>query len=450
MYYGKRKKIVAVVLGAALLIAGLAMPKAKTVKAGGNKTFTVLSINVAGLPALLSSSNPSVYTGQMSAKLNNYDIVNTQEDFAYHNDLVSELTLPYRTDFSGNVPFGDGMDTFSRFPIYEDVRAKWNDAHGFITDGADEMTPKGILFTSIEIEPGYIVDVYNIHTDADCDDASLAARRSNMNQLAAMINTRSQGHAVIVAGDTNSRYTREGDNFETAVLDACGLTDTWIELVRHGDVPEDGDAIMDHDNPNSAYNEVVDKIWYRSGRNVELQAVEYNLLVTEFTDADGNLLSDHYPITATFAYEINETVKTSDTFGGGGGTYFTFLEEMDGQLPRSISIRTGNRVDSVTFNYPHGSARVGGNGGSEKIFVLNDGEYLTSVTLCKAKKSLFGTYRISYISFTTNFGRTVSGGTWSENNSYTYTAPEGYAIAGLQGFAGDEIDRLGCIYLLVE
>ena len=450
MYCGKTRKIVAAVLGAALLIAGLTVPKAQTAKAGQNNTFSVLSINVAGLPALLSSSNPSVYTKQMSEKLNNYDIVNTQEDFAYHNDLVSKLTLPYQTSFSGNVPLGDGMDTFSRFPIYEDVRVKWNDAHGFITDGADEMTPKGILFTSIEIEPGYIIDVYNIHTDADCDDASLAARRSNMNQLAAMIQARSAGHAVIVAGDTNSRYTREGDNFETAVLESCGLTDAWIELVRNGNVPQDGDALMDHDNPNSASNEVVDKIWYRSGKNVDLQAIEYNLLVTEFTDANGDLLSDHYPITATFAYEINPTVKTSDTFGGGGGNYFTFLEEMNGTLPVSLTIRTGSRVDGITFDYQNSSATVGGHGGSAKTLVFNPGEYLTSVTLCKAKKSLFGTYRISYVSFTTNYGRTISGGTWSGNNSYTYTAPEGYAIAGLQGFAANEIDRLGCIYLLIE
>ena len=32
----------------------------------------------------------------------------------------------------------------------------------------------------------------------------------------------------------------------------------------------------------------------------------------------------------------------------------------------------------------------------------------------------------------------------------TFTAPQGYAIAGFQGHAEDEIDRLGCIYLLVK
>ncbi len=107
-------------------------------------------------------------------------------------------------------------------------------------------------------------------------------------------------------------------------------------------------------------------------------------------------------------------------------------------------------MDGVTFNYGDEEASVGGNGGTAQTFTFNEGEYITSMTVCKAKKSLFGTYRISYISFTTDQGRTISGGTWSGSNSCTFTAPEGYAIAGLQGYAANEIDRLGCIYLLVE
>lgn len=115
-------------------------------KAKENHEFNVLSINVAGLPEIISSSNPSVNTPLISPKLNNYDIVSVQEDFAYHDKLISALEHPYLTTHSGNVPFGDGMNFFSNYPLLEITRVVWNDRHGVITDGADEMTPKGILY----------------------------------------------------------------------------------------------------------------------------------------------------------------------------------------------------------------------------------------------------------------------------------------------------------------
>lgn len=451
MFFHKIKKVAAVALSVLMVAGGLHFVPTTANAGSEDRTFSVLSLNVAGLPAILSSSDPAVNTKQMSPLLNNYDIVSVQEDFAYHNDLVSRVTeLPYQTKHSGNVPFGDGMNILSRFPIYLDTRYKWNDSYGFIENGADQMTPKGILYTSIEIEPGYFVDVYNIHTDADCDEGSLAARRSNMNQLAALINERSVGHAVIVIGDTNSRYTRAEDNFETAVLETCGLRDAWVDLICGGVAPADGDALFNYDNPNSAEHEVVDKIWYRSGRSVELEAIYYALLATEFTDANGNQLSDHYPITATFSYSLNETVQTSDTFGGGGGTGFTFLEEMEESLPDCVAICTGSRLDSVSMTYGDVVATAGGAGGTRQEYTFAEGEYITSMTVSKAKKSVFGSYRISYIRLETNFGTVLEGGTYKSGNSMTFVAPEGYAIAGFQGNATDEIDRLGCIYLLVE
>lgn len=95
-------------------------------------------------------------------------------------------------------------------------------------------------------------------------------------------------------------------------------------------------------------------------------------------------------------------------------------------------------------------AFAGGNGGTKQEYTFAEGEYITSMTVSKAKKSTFGTYRISYIKLETNFGTVIEGGTYKSGNSMTFTAPEGYAIAGFQGNAADEIDRLGCIYLLVE
>ena len=451
MIWNKLKRGVSLAM-ALFMVIGLvhAAPQAVVASEDTDNTFSVLSLNVAGLPAILSSGDPANNTVLISPLLNNYDIVSVQEDFAYHDELLSEVTeLPYQTEHSGNVPLGDGMNILSKYPIYEERRYEWEDRHGFITDGADQLTPKGILFTSIEIADGYFIDVYDIHTDADCDEDSLAARRSNMIQLAELIQERSVGRAVIVIGDTNSRYTRAEDNFEEAVLATCGLTDPWVEFKCGGIAPADGEALFDYDNPNSAGHEVVDKIWYRSGKNVELTATSYDLLDTEFTDAEGNQLSDHYPISATFEYTLYENIKTSDTYGGGGGTAFSFIEEMGENLPTSVTINAGDRLDAVTFTYGDVVATAGGDGGDAQTYTFEEDEYITSMTVSKVKKSLFGTYRVSYVKFVTNLGNVIEGGTYKSNNSTTYTAPAGYAIAGVHGHEGDEIDRLGAIYLRV-
>jgi len=414
------------------------------VKRYNNGSFTILSYNVGGLPSIISSSSPAQYTSQISPKLNKYDIVNVQEDFAYNNELTSKLQFPYQTKFSGNVPIGDGLMTFSKFPLFTSTRVAWKDTHGFITNGADQMIPKGFCYSAVEIQPGYIIDIYNIHTDADIDEKSLAARRSNMAQLAEYINTRSAGKAVIVFGDTNSRYTREGDDFDKLLLSPCNLKDAWVQNVMGGIPPSKGASLMV--DQLGQRGEVVDKIWFRSGKNIEINAATFELLQTEFTDGRGNQLSDHYPITARIDYKFIENYQTTDTFGGSGGQGFSFLEQMNGQLPRSVIISAGDRIDCVGFTYNNGPVVVGGNGGREKIYNFRSGEYIVSMTVCKATKNAFSSKRVSYIELVTNYGAVITAGK-SSREAMNFTAPPGYAIAGFVGSASSEIDRLGCIYL---
>ena len=88
---------------------------------------------------------------------------------------------------------------------------------------------------------------------------------------------------------------------------------------------------------------------------------------------------------------------------------------------------------------------AGGNEGTEKIYTFKNGEYITSMTICKAKKNLVSTYRVSYINMKTNLNNEISGGKYN-NNSINFEAPSGFAIAGFIGYAGNEIDRIGCIY----
>lgn len=434
---------------AAVMLAGMCCGSAMEVSASESEegSFRVLSLNVAGLPGIISSGNPTANTVKMSPLLNAYELVSVQEDFAYHKQLISEVTLPYLTETSGNVPLGDGMNFMSAFPLHETTRYKWKDSYGFITNGADQMTPKGILYSSMEISDGCYIDIYNIHTDAGTDPGSMKARESNLRQLAELINQRSVGRAVIVIGDTNCRYTR--DKIGECVLEPCGLTDVWVEYMRGGVEPVYGsDALIDAENRNSAYNEVVDKIWYRSGESVKLSA-EYYELMTDFVDEDGNQLSDHYPITATFRYELSRKTLLTETYGGGGGTGFSFLADLQGRMPDKIGIRSGSRVDGIVFGYGEEELSAGGTGGAYQEMVLGDGEYVVSMEVCKAKKTLTGTYRISYVRFTTNLGNFLEGGTRGKE-IYTFSAPSGYALAGVHGCSDAEIDRLGAIYLRLE
>ena len=83
------RKVVSIMLTVALSFSlALTNFTKERVEAYERGRFNVLSLNVAGLPEVLSSSNPKENTLQMSPLLNGYDIVSIQEDFAYHDDLI--------------------------------------------------------------------------------------------------------------------------------------------------------------------------------------------------------------------------------------------------------------------------------------------------------------------------------------------------------------------------
>ena len=66
------------------------------------RDISVLNYNIAGLPQVLSSSNPELYTSHISRLLNEYSIVHVQEDFCYHDSLLLFDNHPYRTESTGS------------------------------------------------------------------------------------------------------------------------------------------------------------------------------------------------------------------------------------------------------------------------------------------------------------------------------------------------------------
>ncbi|WP_441347236.1 endonuclease/exonuclease/phosphatase family protein [Rhodococcus sp. OK302] len=96
----------------------------------------------------------------------------------------------------------------------------------------DCLTPKGFTFTRIHPADDVIIDVYNLHTDAGSETRDMTARSANLDQLTRFIAARSAGNAVVVMGDTNSRYTRAGDSIAEFAA-ANGLRD-GVDLRNRG------------------------------------------------------------------------------------------------------------------------------------------------------------------------------------------------------------------------
>lgn len=437
--------VLALLLAVSSLFGTMASASASPFPSAWAPTFSVLSINVAGLPDFLSSSHPAVHTPKISPLLNDYDIVAVQEDFNYHSQLIQQVTHPYLSGHSGGAGVGSGLNRMSRFPFDDYQRIKWNKSYGLFDNGSDQLTPKGFTVGRHELAPGIVIDMYNLHADAGSDSGSLEARRDNIRQMKQFMSVYSDGNAVIVMGDTNCRYTRSEDVLEE-LLDEQGLTDVWVELRRGGVIPPDGPSLMDATDRNGPNYEVVDKIMYRSSEAVQLTALSYKLEDTTFTDEQGAQLSDHFPVSAVFQYAANPAVQLSSAFGGSGGTAFNQLHYLPAQAALTeVAISSGSRVDGLRLTFSNGIVLSAGGVSSSgfQALSLSPGEYIAQVTLSKGMRN--GGERIFYLSVTTNLGRSLSGGVQTAS-SQTFTAPAGWKVAGFFGKAADELDRLGVIY----
>jgi endonuclease/exonuclease/phosphatase family metal-dependent hydrolase len=427
-------------LAAAAVAAALCLVAAPASAQGGS--FSVLSYNIAGLPGFLHDGDPATNTPIIGSRLGPYDIVHVQEDFNYHAALYAADDHPHRTPTSGGVPFGDGLNTLAHLPFEDFQRVTWNDCS---SGSGDCLTPKGFTFMRVRLAEGVWIDLYNLHTDAGAESGDLAARRANLDQLSAFMRTRSAGNAVIVFGDTNTRYTREGDAIAEFAA-ANGLTDPWVQLVRGGSAPAKGDAaILCDDATVDDTCEVVDKILYRSGRYVALEATAYSNEHARFRDGQGTNLSDHYPILSRFSWSTDPAFRMSDQFGGPHGTPFSDVGALrGGEYATELHLRAGNRVDRIGLTLGGGTVLAhGGSGGTAASLVMASGEYPVSLRACSGKHS--NRTRIFFAQFTTSTGRTLSGGT-PTGDCTTFTAPSGWQIAGFHGRSGDEVDKIGVIY----
>jgi len=402
--------------------------------------FSTLAYNVAGLPQGASSAagDRATATRKISCYVKAFDIVNVEEDFNYHADLYDACDdHAYRTPTSGGAGVGSGLNTMSRFPFDDLARVRWS-----ACNGVDCLTPKGFTIARTRLAEGVYVDIYNLHAQAQVETADLAARRKNVEQLLAYIESESAGNAVLVFGDTNTRYTRAGDNMGQFLRH--GFTDAWIQGVRGGSVPPVGDALLCEPAVTSANCEVVDKVLFRGNGLITLTPSGYAVR-TDAVDSSGTELSDHRPVSTQWQWRTVDNRRLSDTVGGPHGTSFNDVNLLPASpAVRQLKIRSGSRVDRVEVVLSNGFPLAhGGTGGNEQALTLADGEVLTSASLCADQYK--GQTRIFSAAFTTSAHRTLAGGSTS-GSCTTFTAPSGWAIVGFHGRDGDEVDKLGVVY----
>ena len=296
-------------------------------------TFTAVSMNVDGLPNSIfgfsiNSDGPGAEgTKKISDKMaeRGWDIIGVAEDFNYNEELMLSLTDynsgTHRGGVSGLRNNTDGLNLIWKksIGVTGEKWVSWNTDYstGIFGEGngADGMIDKGYRFYQATVAEGVTVDVYILHMDADSDAGDIAARESQLTQLADAIKASDNGNPIIVMGDTNCRYTRE--HLETLFIDAINaderftIQDAWIEKVRGGAYPTYGGEALVAIDKGGSYGypeaEIVDKVFYinNTDSSVTLRANSY-VIATDFTDTDGAALADHWPVVVEFTYSATE------------------------------------------------------------------------------------------------------------------------------------------------
>jgi endonuclease/exonuclease/phosphatase family metal-dependent hydrolase len=247
--------------------------------------LSILSYNTHGLPGWIAGDAPEARFPRIGALINAYDVVLLQEDFAHHEALRSEVQYgfvqrgnPSRDGLHCWISCsGSGLTFLSSLPREQIPRidnVPYGVCSGWIGNANDCLATKGFQHARIDVAPGLPVRIVNTHLDAGGAPEDRAVRREQLSVLREYLEEAAPGEALIVAGDFNLDATNPED---VRLLDAfaseLGLTDSGARAA-----------------PGTSW-EVLDYLYYRSGREIELRVLEAGE-ATGFRAGD-QPLSDH-------------------------------------------------------------------------------------------------------------------------------------------------------------
>ena len=354
---------------------------------------------------------------------------------------------PYRTPTSGGAGIGSGLNTLSNLPYDADdfERVHWNSCQ---LDSGDCLTPKGFTFMRERLAEGVYVDFYNLHTNAGTNAGDLASRADNLNQLTAFIKTHSAGNAVVVMGDTNTRYTRSGDTI--AEFAAGQRPHRRLGAAASAAAPRPPRAptpcVCDQTAPPSP---TPARSSTRSSTAAADSSHSTPPRTTTSTPSSSPTAASCSPTTtrspSASPGRRNPAYQLSDQFGGPHGDYFNDIDACRPTPGRQPVAALGARVDQHRASpsqrhRPHPRRH-------RRHRVLADARQRASTspphTCARAEKD--GHTRIFYAKFTTNLGRTLAGGTTPPTASPAPRPRAGRSPASTAAPA-DELDKIGFVY----
>ncbi|EGZ21222.1 hypothetical protein PHYSODRAFT_491221 [Phytophthora sojae] len=157
-------------------------------------------------------------------------------------------------------------------------------------------------------------------------------------------------------------------------------------------------------------------------------------------------------LVATGAAELPDGVVLSQTYGGPHGNKYSDVDIVKpGQVVKSITIRTGQRVNGVGIQIEGQEPLYhGGRGGDSNTLTLGKDEHVTSMEAHWDEQHSHT--RIFFINFTTNAYNSIAGGTPMTDPALIgkTTAGKGYQLGGFDGYAGKELDSVAALWTRIN
>lgn len=353
-YYYKNKAAHLVLLMSMLLASGC--DKSDKEEPSKIEDITVATVNVDGLPVsvhigyiaqlvkgivppefidveteslLVNPDGPgtegSLQIGQKICE-KDWDVFGLNEDFNYHQEIWKALDGYSNGTYQGRFEADDlfslipklfnqetlfnidglGFGVRKKYSIVKEIVRPWaaGALYGYLTNDQDQLTTKGFRYYQVRFDKQTMVDFITLHADAGSDNEDIQARQVAMGQLYDFITTEiATDNPLVIMGDFNCYYMR--DSLKELFIDRLNANpgfeagDAWIECTKGGVYPAHADAAVPLD-------EQLDKIVYVNRKDAQLRLKPASAAkVTDFTDANGGQLSDHYPLQATFQIERN-------------------------------------------------------------------------------------------------------------------------------------------------